>query len=140
MFFNTNNSVCRISIYFLSTCTCAGFTLVCVLMAVMKLSSCQHMSSRNELQSIVFVGEINPESSHSCAGFSPVCIHMALKKQSAYSLLWQWKYVCHYSHVCRMSNFWKHPQLCRFPNDDDVILTLFDYYYGIWQSIRGLQA
>ena len=83
MFFNTNNSVCQIGLYFESTCSHASFTLVCVLMAVMKLSTCHHRSSGNKLQIIVFVGEISPESGHSCAGFSPVCIHMALKNRNA---------------------------------------------------------
>ncbi len=54
------------------------------LMAVMKLSTCHHKSSRNKLQTIVFDGEINHESSHSCARFSAVCIYIALKKWSAY--------------------------------------------------------
>ena len=93
-------TVCRISICFESTCSHAGFTLVCVLMSVMKLSTCHHKSSGNKLETTVLAEEINPERSHSCAGFSSVCVYMALMKMSVYSQLSQWKYVCHYKQSC----------------------------------------
>ncbi len=47
---------------------------------MMELSTWYARSSWNILQTIGFVGEINPESSQSCAGFSPVYIHMVLAK------------------------------------------------------------
>ena len=74
-------------------------------MAVLQLSTCHHKSSGNKLQTIVFDGEINSESSHICAGFSPVCIHMEVKKQSVYHHQNSENYFCHYSHVWSMNNF-----------------------------------